>query len=311
MLLSDIVRGPYQDPVSGPFAEFLKDDKCAVRVKVCPERINVFDLRRASELCQPDLICMFGIWSNVLTKEIVEDCGVEEQWGPNPRERRFVQHSQKGCFGEGPHEFVIAALCAIAAQSNASIIIVGPRHYMWNVTEKSARPMQKFKVKPADYYQGYRKFREDFISLYLPSGASQLVEVDGDGFGDLRVVLQKHESILSVGTGRGTFWKNILGEFLVGQHSLEACPMPSISKEWGNSSLDDTYWEMLDECTHQYCGDPYRCKRCLMNIKKWAGIHERKHVRPTRNACTQTMDCWTWLQFKCDGTCFSFFKWKH
>ena len=172
---------------AGPLRTLVKEAAPgdSVHVRVLVESVSVFHLSACLEECKPDLVVSLGSWPNVLTDEICARHTTADFF-PSGKDRREVQKRQQKVFDD-PMDFLVAFTASVIAQTPASFLVLGPKHYLWRTSANTLRPVQKFQVLClyGDYYQGKQEMSENFIGIYYPGSPSRAMPYLDDGSCDM------------------------------------------------------------------------------------------------------------------------------
>ena len=295
---SDIVHGPFEDP-SGPVAPLL-DKPGPVRVRLESERVSFFRLAEYLHNKgppEPDLIVAFGTWTNVLHRDVCNESGTSDPaFMPTYADRRGIQDRQKTVYDD-PTDFLVSILNATCAQTSTSVLLVGPRHYIWRVVPNSHRPLQRFDLEHtyADHYQGFKKFDDKFMALYMPSSFGRQAAIQADGTARMPDLLSRFKRVLVMSAGRGKFWSQVVSELIVevqsGRQRLSFC---TEDPSWGLAH-EANHYEGYVRCVADFkcelCKPPaVTCMRCLRRVKNWGELPNRKWVQNTAEKGVGTDD---------------------
>lgn len=292
---SDIVSGPFESP-GGPVAPLLQSrSESEIQVRLATGRASAFRLTEFLDghyTGVPDLIVTFGCWRNVLSESIcVKSGSTNERYMPTRSERQGFEYRQKTIFDD-PVDFLTAYLNATIAQTTASVLLVGPRHYLWRLTPNSLRrPLQRFMIKDMydDAYQGYKQFGGIFMALYLPSSSQRQVVIEPDGTVSMPYLLSRFRKVLVMSAGRGKFWSDVIKHMVKdvadGKQRLAFC---DDAPDWANDHKNEYYASYMESiargvCAH--CHPPETCMRCLRRVRNWCEIPNRKWLPRSANAC--------------------------
>ena len=304
-VFTDVVDGPWKDE-SGVLRTVARNLQ-NVTVKFEDDHVNAFRLQSVMEKYEWfDIVVCFGTWPNVLTDEI---CQKHNKSCPTPGSSRRgrIQGCQKDVFNY-PQDFLVAFTNAVMAQTQASFVLVGPRHYTWQAVAKCDRPCERFMLtvdELHDYYQGKEEMRGPFLCTYWPKSDDKKVGRDA---GSLVRILAMHERVLCLSAGRGVAWSNVLNcvEEELCTRMVKGEPPRACGSEppcaWGSDvakrkrdyavehyvKVNGSYNAIVDQCPRQRCVGAWLCHVCLRQIKRWSSIDEKIWPVRTRWASSQT-----------------------
>ena len=285
-LVTDVVGSPVQDE-NGPMDSSMIASLRNTTIEVSNEQVNAFRLQSAIEQCKPDCVAAFGTWRNVLNDGCVNENVLAK---PTAEQRSSIQGRQCKIFNI-PEDFVVSVSTAVLAQSDASLLFVGPSHYLWRNFVRSGRPQLQFWIgaeENVDYYQGCQRMNS-FVANYWPGSGKVMPVLDCQtGRGSIVDVLAKHQRILIISAGRGEFWAKIITMVDKRGPSIGAPMVP----RWGQAHQAwlkrmGWAWSFNTPCEREACSGANVCMRCLRNIKRWSCIDDLKFSALSKDAEAQ------------------------